>query len=234
MHPFNIMFHRTSLTSAIAEGTVPTFLLNSIFALAAPFCSHPSLRPPRSQQSMANNPPWHAGERFAHAAIAELVDPATDGVIRGAAVAAAHKGYELEVAQALCCLQMHETVVRRPGHEQNLYMEEALSVLMSLSLPELQEEHPASTEDHAANEQAAAANAKAQRALWRRRECHRRTLWIVHFYNLLASAFTQTAIRFREPDVKLCLPVDEGVFELVMTNECSPGVLPVGNHLRSG
>jgi hypothetical protein len=55
-HPANLMFHRPTFMLALSKGQVPVPLLNSIFALAAPYSSQPALR---------TNPSWHAGERFA-------------------------------------------------------------------------------------------------------------------------------------------------------------------------
>lgn len=56
IHPANLMLHRPTFMAALSRGQVPMPLLNSIFALAAPYSSQPAFR---------SNPSWHAGERFA-------------------------------------------------------------------------------------------------------------------------------------------------------------------------
>ncbi|KAG9093471.1 hypothetical protein FS749_014323 [Ceratobasidium sp. UAMH 11750] len=96
-HPANLMLHRPTFIAALSRGQVPMPLLNSIFALAAPYSAQPALR---------TAPSWHAGERFAKAAAGELFDQHGQLALRP----------DLAAAQALCLLMLHECVMRRPAH----------------------------------------------------------------------------------------------------------------------
>ncbi|ELU43516.1 fungal zn(2)-Cys(6) binuclear cluster domain-containing protein [Rhizoctonia solani AG-1 IA] len=102
-HPANLMFHRPTFMLALSKGQVPMPLLNGIFALAAPYSSRPAIR---------TNPSWHAGERFAQAANAELFDQGGQLALRP----------DLAVAQTLCLLVLHECVMRRPTATNDRHM----------------------------------------------------------------------------------------------------------------
>lgn len=112
--PFNNIFHRPSFLHDLANGLVPRYLLHSMFALAAPLSNSPVIRrPPGLSAYDEPPPPWKLGDRFALAALNALRSMSTmeDGEIR----AEDHPGHELELAQALFCLALNESAVRRPN-----------------------------------------------------------------------------------------------------------------------
>jgi Fungal specific transcription factor domain len=220
------MFHRPTFLNALATAQIPKYLLISVFALAAPFSLHPSLRKP-STSGAGPIPHWQTGDRFAQRAVAELRSYGPPDAC-GRISAANRPGEELEFSQTLCILALHECAMRRPGHIHLKYMSVALKTLVELGVPDwdVSDEIPPTSEatalapGHSANMAHPDAN-----GMWRRRECHRRTLWVIHWTNMLASAFSLTSIRFRELDVRLYLPMDEGAFDMIMKDDVVPEFL---------
>lgn len=227
------MFHRPTFLNALATAKIPVYLLNSIFALAAPFSLHPSIRK-YSTSSDKIGPHWQTGDRFAQRAIAELTSASPPSEC-GRISARYYTGEQLEFSQALCILALHECVMRRPGHIHLKYMSIALETLVELGVPDwdVSEEIPSPAsqartlgyaremnQDNPTNPAHPDPN-----GMWRRRECHRRTLWVIHWTNMLASAFSLTSPRFKELDVRLYLPMDEGVFDMVVKDDVVPEFL---------
>ena len=203
------MIHRPTFLSHLGLGRVPAYLLNAMLALAAPYSSHPSLR------TDPGMPRWHAGERFAQQSIQELC--AEDGTLRYSA----RDGDELEIAQALVILGLHEAVMRRPSHGQSKFYTMATEILVNLGVPDwdVGEEPPPSY----ALSRNTSADPCDYRTTWRRRECLRRTLWVLHFSNMLGTALAETGVKYKELDVRLYLPVDDGVFDMLIPDDTIPG-----------
>ncbi|KAJ1306907.1 hypothetical protein OPQ81_007890 [Rhizoctonia solani] len=186
-HPAHFMFHRPTFMLALSKGQVPMPLLNGIFALAAPYSSQPALR---------TNPSWHAGERFAQAASAELFDQNGQLALRP----------DLAVAQALCLLVLHECVMRRPTTNDR-HMCIAFQIMKDLGVATMDDPaHVApslsSTPERDTFEQ------------WVSAECHRRTFWVLYVLESLSSAFTSRPMTFKDSQLKIRLPIDEASFEL--------------------
>lgn len=202
------MVHRPTFLSHLGLGRIPSYLLNAMLALAAPYSSHPSLRTDPS------TPRWHAGDPFAQQCVRELFDESSGKLNT-------RPGDELELAQALVCLGLHGSVMRLPGHAQSKYYTMATDILVNLGVPDwdVGEEPPASY----SMARTSFLDSCDYRTTWRRRECLRRTLWVLHFSNMLATAFSDSSVKYKELDVRLYLPVDEGVFDMLIPDETIPG-----------
>jgi len=129
----------------------------------------------------------------------------------------ARDGDELEIAQALVILALHEAVMRRPSHGYSKYYTMATEILVNLGVPDwdVGEEPPPSY----ALSRKTSMNSLDYRTTWRRRECLRRKLWVLHFSNMLGTAFAETAVKYKELDVRLYLPVDDGVFDMLIPSQ---------------
>ncbi|CAE6402195.1 unnamed protein product [Rhizoctonia solani] len=203
-HPANLMFHRPTFMLALSKGQVPVPLLNSIFALAAPYSSQPALR---------TNPSWHAGERFAQAANAELFDQNGQLALRP----------DLAVAQTLCLLVLHECVMRRPTSTNDRHMCLAFQIMKDLGV---------STMDDPANVTLSSSSTPERDTFeqWVSAECHRRTFWVLYVLESLSSAFTSRPMTFKDSQLKVRLPVDEASFEFGLRGDNPPEYLqfPIG------
>ncbi|CAE6464979.1 unnamed protein product [Rhizoctonia solani] len=197
-HPANLMFHRPTFMLALSKGQVPMPLLNSIFALAAPYSSQPALR---------TNPSWHAGERFAQAANAELFDQGGQLALRP----------DLAVAQALGLLVLHECVMRRPTNNDR-HMCIAFQIMKELGV---------STMDDPANVALSSSSTPERDTFeqWVSAECHRRTFWVLYVLECLSSAFTARPMTFKDSQLKVRLPVDEASFEFGLKGDSAPEYL---------
>ncbi|KAF8329529.1 uncharacterized protein EI90DRAFT_1408373 [Cantharellus anzutake] len=252
--PYNNIFHRPSFLNDLANGLIPHYLLHAIFALAAPLSNSPTIRrPPGLSPYDEPPPPWKLGDRFAQASLNALrsISRAEDGEIR----AEDHPGHELELAQTLLCLSLNESTVRRknklPHHHEILHS--SLRILIDLEAHDwgLGEEEPTATgygqslpghlgsssrrntswssssptgtyaSDDAHREK------KKQRYIWSRREAYRRTLWVSQFAHMLATAICVLPMCFRDLDVRLPLPVNDGAFDLMEPED----TIPAPNHL---
>lgn len=169
-------------------------LLNSIFALAAPYSSQTAFR---------SNPSWHAGDRFAQAATAELFDQHGQLALRP----------DLAAAQALCLLMLHECVMRRPT-QNDRHMCIAFQIMKDLGV--------SSMDDPAAVAFPSEHNGYEH---WISAECHRRTFWILYVVESLSSAFTSRPMTFKDSQLKVRLPVDEASFELGLRKDSPPEYL---------
>ena len=87
-HPHRLIIHSTSFYSDLCRNRVPLYLLNAICAVAAPLSHNPLVREEPVRQS---------GEKFAAAALKELLDADNKLLIGG-----------LEAAQALVLIQAYE------------------------------------------------------------------------------------------------------------------------------
>ncbi|CAE6446218.1 unnamed protein product [Rhizoctonia solani] len=194
----SLMLHRPTFMMALSKGQVPMHLLNSIFALAAPYSSQPSLR---------TSPSWHAGERFAQVANAELFDQAGQLALRP----------DLAVVQALCLLVLHECVMRRPTTNDR-HMCIAFQIMKDLGV---------ATMDDPANVALSSPPTPERDTFeqWASAECHRRTFWVLYVLESLSSAFTSRPMTFKHSQLKVRLPVDEASFELGVRGESAPEYL---------
>lgn len=210
------MIHRSTLLYDLSRSRAPTYLLLAVFALAAPFSLQPSIRTGASRS-------WYVGEPFATRAISivlntertvDLSDSLDSLRIRPC----------LELAQTLCLLQVHESVMRRPG-EPNRFMSLARKVLQAIGVMAMdQTPLVSSLEDHIRN------------------ESMRRTFWFIFYNGLLSCAFTgRTAPVVTEEFSRLRLPAEEALFDLPRVDN-RPGVqlsydylpLPVENKQCAG
>ncbi|KAH7335180.1 fungal-specific transcription factor domain-containing protein [Rhizoctonia solani] len=197
-HIASLMFHRPTFMLALSKGQVPMPLLNGIFALAAPYSSQPALR---------TSPSWHAGERFAQAANAELFDQSGQLALRP----------DLAVAQALCLLVLHECVMRRPTTTNDRHMCIAFQIMKDLGV---------ATMDDPANVPVSCSTPERDTfEQWVGAECHRRTFWVLYVLESLSSAFTSRPMTFKDSQLKVRLPVDEASFEFGLRNEGPPEYL---------
>ncbi|CAE6382396.1 unnamed protein product [Rhizoctonia solani] len=198
-HPANLMFHRPTFMLALSKGQVPMPLLNGIFALAAPYSSQPALR---------TNPSWHAGERFAQAANAELFDQNGHLALRP----------DLAVAQTLCLLVLHECIMRQPTTTNDRHMCLAFQIMKDLGV---------STMDDPANVALSSSSTPERDTFeqWISAECHRRTFWILYVLESLSSAFASRPMTFKDSQLKVRLPVDEASFEFGLRGENAPEYL---------
>lgn len=215
VHPFSMMIHRPTFLSRLGYGRVPGYLLNSILALAAPFSSHPSIR-----KASRDSPQWQSGQIFGELAQREMFDE--NDVFRFGE--GNREGQELELCQALICLGFHYAAMRPIGYSQSPHFAIASEILNALGVPDWGVgEDPASHSTSRSLSATSASNEAAYRAKWRRRECLRRTFWVVHFINLGATTFAFKPMPYRCLDVRLYLPVDDGVFDLVVPDDTVPG-----------
>ncbi|KAF8677665.1 Fungal specific transcription factor domain [Rhizoctonia solani] len=198
-HPANLMFHRPTFMLALSKGQVPMPLLNGIFALAAPYSSRPAIR---------TNPSWHAGERFAQAANAELFDQGGQLALRP----------DLAVAQTLCLLVLHECVMRRPTATNDRHMCLAFQIMKDLGVSNM---------DDPANIALSSSSTPERDTFeqWVSAECHRRTFWILYVVESLSSAFTSRPMTFKDSQLKVRLPVDDASFEFGLRGDNPPEYL---------
>lgn len=114
----------------------------------------------------------------------------------------------LELAQTLCLLQIHDSVMKRvdkPGR----FMALAQEVLQAIGMMTMDDSLPVSTfEGHLHN------------------EAMRRTFWLIYQTGLLSSAFTQLSVPATADELnRLRLPVEEALFDLPLV-ENRPGIHP--------
>lgn len=197
------MIHRPTFLADFAAGRVPSFLTKAVLAVATPYSDDPTLHPkpdssnPYSPQSL---PRWQSGSPFADSAFEELFDP-----VSGRVRYAQHQGFELEIAQACCLLSHHATCSRQgtlQGYQQEALLQEALALLTRVGVPDWDVIDVTGRKPMEADP-SHSPQGLLSRALWRRRECFRRTLWVVHALNLIGCAMQLKDMRFRSVDVKV-------------------------------
>ncbi|KAG8899604.1 hypothetical protein FRB99_006553 [Tulasnella sp. 403] len=198
-HPYNLVIHRPSFLNDLAANRVPDHLLLAILALAAPFSNHPLVKADH---------PHRSGEKFAHLSKHLLLDPQGRLKLSG----------NLEIAQALTLLTLHDCIGRQSGRRTDHFMRTpspslpssfphntpnlpdiALDILVDLGV------HSFDLDDRAAD---------PSREDWIKRESARRLFYLIYMVELLASAFTHRPISHNERDIRVYLPVPEHAFEL--------------------
>lgn len=205
---------------AMINGEVPLYLLNAMFALAAPLSSDPYLQPPIDPETGELVPRVKLGLKFSQAGTYELTGQTGT---RANVDVRRFPGQELELAQALTCLSMSDAYNRRPYMPTSTYLPQAMSILMPLGVsqwgidfdppPKLSSSRPSSPSEDV-------------RARWIRRECHRRTLWVLQWITITATAMAMQPKNFNEMNITMPLPVNEGIFEYSITSPLVPGSQP--------
>lgn len=198
-HPQRIIIHKPSFSAALSHNRVPAYLLHAVCALAAPFSKQPRIR---------TQPARIAGQPFAQAAAALMFDNVGRLICEP----------NLATAQALCLLQVHETIAKPSwtsryhgnfNHNYSSYLffislftDIALEVLESLGVhkPDNPVFTPVPSPEfiHSSIE----------------RECVRRIFWLIHFVDLTSSIYFKTSLLPKEDELMLRLPADETSFEL--------------------
>lgn len=197
-HPVTLIIHRSSFLNDLSRSQVPTYLLLAVFVLAAPYSLQSSIR-------TGTSPSWHAGEQFASQAVNMIL-----GTERTSNSSNTFDSLRirpcLELAQALCLLQAHDGVMRRPG-EPNRFMLLAHKVLQAIGVMSMdQTPLVSSLEDHIRN------------------ESMRRTFWFIHYVGLLTCAFTGRAPPAISEELNhLRMPVEEALFDLPRVDN-RPGI----------
>lgn len=198
-------------------GDIPIYLLNAMFAITAPLCQHPSIQPaPTPSQPPTFRTSWKAGGRFAESALQQLLERGTNDVN-----VARFPNQEIYVAQALMCLSFWDASARRKDSQPRPFMRQAVRILASLTPPQWNTQGSRSAR---ANQ--GTASDRSFKAAWIREECLRRTIWITHWVTMLASAVSLSPRRWEEMELRMPLPIDEGVFDLSITDSIAPGDLP--------
>jgi hypothetical protein len=120
----------------------------------------------------------------------------------------------LELAQTLCLLQTHDSVMRRVGKPAR-FMALAKEVLHAMGVMTMDDSPPVSTfEGHLRN------------------ESMRRIFWLIYQTGLLSCAFTQQSIPAISDELsRLRLPVEEALFDLPLL-ENRPGIHPSYDYLK--
>lgn len=198
------------------DGGAPLYLLNAIFALAAPLSRDPSLQPEEGPDGI-RPPIWECGTKFAQASSYQLTGQTGT---RGDVDIRNFPGQELEVAQTLCCLSFRDATLRRPGTPPSTYLRQALNILMPLGVSQWGIDFEPSAPDTSIRSISPSEEVKAR---WIHRECHRRTLWVIQWITMLATAVSLTPKKFKDMNLTMCLPVDEGIFEYSITSPLTPG-----------
>ncbi|PVG04688.1 hypothetical protein CPB86DRAFT_831351, partial [Serendipita vermifera] len=186
-HPVSFIFHRSTLLHDLARAEVPDYLLWSIFAVAAPY----SLR-----TSSRSNPQWQAGEPFATKAVNSLFLENQDILDLPDSLDSLRIKPCLEVAQTLCLLQIHGTVMRRSNKAAS-YLVLASSILdaagiVSINQPAFGQAFPSFV----------------------RNEAMRRTFWYIHLQTFLSSAFTYHPLPNNSEGLNsVPLPIEENSFD---------------------
>lgn len=222
VHPYSSMFHRPSFMMGTTSGQPPMpWLMNAICALGAPLSRDPTFRPSDPQGAGENLPIWQYGSRFAEVAIYQLTgQTGPSGVVD----LRKFPGQELEVAQTLCCLSFRNAYLRPPGSPPSTFLRQALAIVMPLGASQwgmdvdLPRRMPRSR---------SASPSEAEKDRWVRRECHRRTLWVVYWATMICSAISLTPKRLNDMNINMPLPVDDGIFEYSITEPLEPGKIVI-------
>lgn len=204
----------------VVSGKAPIYLLNSMFALAAPLSQDETLKqnhPAAAEASGQTAAEWRKGMKFAEAAVRQLFGTGGEVDMRR------FPGEELEVAQALCCLDYHYAISRKPGVPFAYFFGHALGILVPLGVSRWGMEITEPPREWPSRLSSPESPIDTAKAAWIHRECHRRVLWVIHWVSMMASAMSMKPKKFEEMDLTMCLPVDEGVFELSMVENVTPG-----------
>jgi len=205
--------------AVLASGEAPAFLLNAMLALVAPLSMHPAIQPEVETESRSVRTPWRAGIQFATAALAQLTGGNTDE-----ADLSRFPGQELEIAQSLEFLSLHDTYNRRDAKPRSFH-KQAKDILGRLSPARWDTQDTRSPGLGGSNE-------PATKAAWIRQECLRRTIWLSRWSITMASAVSLRARPIDDMELHTPLPIDEGLFDLSITEAIPPGNLhPISSFL---
>lgn len=207
--------------AVLAQGEVPAYLLNAMFTLAAPLSTHPAVQSTTETDSGFVRTPWRAGVRFADAALAQMTTGNNDE-----AELSRFPGQELEIAQTLMFLSVHDTYTRQ-GATPRTFHKQARGILDRLSPAEWDTQDTRSPRLGGSNE--------VIKAAWIHQECLRRTIWLSRWSIIMATGVALRPRRIDETERLIPLPIDEGVFDLSITETIPPGtvfILPdhIGAH----
>lgn len=176
----------------LARARIPSYLLLCVCALAAPFSNHPALR-------RAQEPHWHRGDNFATEAIKIIFNESAASNGLSDSLDSLRIRPSLELAQALCLLQVHDCVMRRGG-KSDKYLVHAITVLKCLDVMHLDMPSNNVVEGYTGHVKT---------------ESMRRTFWYIYCIELLSSAFTSRPLSLQRADLNgLRLPIEEALFEL--------------------
>jgi hypothetical protein len=196
--------------AVLMSGEVPAYLLNAILALGAPLSMHPAVQSTTETESGLVRTPWRAGMQFANAALAQLTGGNTDEVDLSR-----FPGQELEVAQTLVFLSFDDTCTRRDAGPRTLH-KQAKDILGRLAPAQWDTQDTRSPRPAGSNE-------RAIKAAWIRQESLRRTIWLIHWSMMTASAASLRRRPISEMELTMPLPIDDGVFDLSITETIPPG-----------
>ncbi|KAF8316786.1 hypothetical protein DL93DRAFT_711029 [Clavulina sp. PMI_390] len=218
VHPYSFMFHRDTFWGAATSGDVPLYLLNSMFAIAAPLSFHPALQPmSASSGGQRHRSMWKASNRFADAALSQLFGRNTNCEID----LMRFRDQELPVAQSLLCLSYWDANTRRRDGSPPLpWFSQAVQILGGLTPPRW---NP--TDTRTAKATSSAASYQNARTGWIDEECLRRTLWVPHFLTSISSATSLAPRRWEESERLMPVPMDDAVFDLPANVRVPPGTL---------
>ena len=120
----------------------------------------------------------------------------------------------LELAQTLCLLQIHDSVMRR-SNEPNRFMPLAQKVLHAIGVMSMDQAPMVSTlDDHLRN------------------ECMRRTFWFIYYTGVLSCAFGHKPPPVASEELnRLRLPVEDALFDLPRVDN-RPGVHSFHDYLQ--
>lgn len=197
--------------AVLASGEVPAYLLNAIFSLAAPLSKHPAVQSATETESGFVRTPWLAGSQFASAALAQLTGGNTDEV-----ELSRFPGQELAIAQSLIFLSLHDSYTRRHDEPPRTLHKQARDILRRLSPAQWDTQDTRSPTLGGSNE-------RAIKAAWIHQECLRRTIWLTYWAVMVTSAAAQRLRPIGDTEHLMPLPIDEGVFDLSITETISPG-----------
>ncbi|KAF8636421.1 hypothetical protein AX17_003603 [Amanita inopinata Kibby_2008] len=185
-HPARTIIHKPSFSTALSHNQVPLYLIHAICALAAPLSKQPRIR---------TSPPRFAGKPFAQEALSIMFDGAGRLVCE----------LNLATAQALCLLQIHDIITKDKNMSWNTrYHDLALQIAKSLGVhsPDNPLLTPLPSPEF------------IQTSL--EREAVRRTFWLIHMLDVMASIYFKKPLAIAEGELRLRLPADETSFELAV------------------
>lgn len=222
-HPHCLIIHKLSFNSDLTAGHVPSYLLLAICSVAAPLSRNVRLQ---------TSPQRFAGRLYAEHALSLLLDE-NDRLLVSSSLAA---------AQALCLLQFHKNVSQRQGkldfpyhrqyiyprYENNNHSRLYLYIICSIAgglghvLKILDDLDFQEADDDLISENAYESKV---RLFQTERECIRRTFWIMHLCEELASTFQRTPPPPASRTHTILLPCNETSFEMSTYEDLPRGTL---------
>ncbi|KAH9066779.1 hypothetical protein EDB87DRAFT_1801444 [Lactarius vividus] len=191
-HPHRLLIHQPTFMADVSLGRIPSYLLYSLCALAAPFSRHPVVR---------TDNPRTSGQAYCKAAEEQMFD--THGRLS--------VDRNLVTAQALSLLESHQSLLSWPWPSPSTHHQLALSILNEDL--RVQDEHPSGLTPTPTTSFVLDAIG---------RECSRRVFWYIKLMHLTAFAYYQIPTPPIALDLKnLRLPVDEASFEFGAHNSQS-------------